>query len=78
MHFRLSYASSNPAVYTDGYCFLDWIAEQYNMKVIWLLLTGLYIALYTIGETDTLVCTGTEYTLNVAIVDIKQYDKYSR
>jgi hypothetical protein len=34
--FRFSFASSNPAVFTDGYCYLDWIAEQYNMKVRWI------------------------------------------
>ena len=31
--FRLNFAASNPAVFTDGYCYLDWIAEQYNLKV---------------------------------------------
>ena len=30
---RYSFSASNPAVFTDGYCYLDWIAEQYNLKV---------------------------------------------
>ena len=27
------HAGENPSVFTDGYCFLPWIAEQYNMTM---------------------------------------------
>eukprot|EP00090_Calanus_glacialis_P006443 TRINITY_DN15014_c0_g1_i2.p1 TRINITY_DN15014_c0_g1~~TRINITY_DN15014_c0_g1_i2.p1 ORF type:complete len:509 (-),score=78.22 TRINITY_DN15014_c0_g1_i2:81-1556(-) len=29
----ITYASENPNVFTDAYCYLDWIAEQYDMSV---------------------------------------------
>ena len=29
---ELNYAGENPGVITSGHCYLDWIAEQYNMK----------------------------------------------
>merc|ERR1711892_1579642 len=27
------FASQNPNVFTDGYCYLDWIAKQYGMEM---------------------------------------------
>ena len=30
---RLTYAASNPGVFTDLRCYLDWVAKQYGMKM---------------------------------------------
>ena len=30
---QITFASENPSVFTDAYCYLDWIAEQYGKSV---------------------------------------------
>ena len=30
---RITFASANPSVFTDAYCYLDWIAKQYGKSV---------------------------------------------
>ena len=32
-NLRFTFGSLNPAVFTDGNCYLDWIADQYNLEV---------------------------------------------
>lgn len=40
--FRFTFAASNPAVFTNGNCFLDWIAEQYNLNVSFIFKNNFY------------------------------------
>ncbi len=54
---RFSFSSANPSVYTNGYCYLDWIAEQYNMKVRWQLISQL--------GNRTLLCATTKMSPNL-------------
>jgi hypothetical protein len=30
---KVSYGAENPGVFTDGACYLTWVAEQYGLKV---------------------------------------------
>ena len=33
LYNQITFASENPSVFTDAYCYLDWIAKQYEMSV---------------------------------------------